>query len=1229
MADATRVRQIATAWRASRDRGDPVPLGALCGGDAALLAAVEAAVAAEGTATASPPEVADATCTALLDSTRTAKGSPTVTADGDGDPGTATLEGVRALEALRGLADPIPPAVEPPPGFVLEGELGVGGMGVVYLARQTGLNRRVALKLVKGGAAVDAKSLIRFLAEAEAVAAVKHPNVVEVYQYGEHHGRPYLALEYCPGGDLTSLVSREATPSTPKDAAWFRKVAELMAQVADGVNAAHALGIVHRDLKPHNVFLAADGTPKVADFGLAKRGVGSDLTNTQAVMGTPAYMSPEQAGGGTKFVGPETDVWALGVMLYELCCGERPIDTTGPLLDAIARVANPSVPSLQTKLPAVPLDLSLITHKCLSAEPRDRYPTAGGLATDLRNWLDGKPISARRAGTCEQAVKWVKRNRRLAAMGAAVLLTMATATAVSLGFGLDANAQRREALKEKTNAEEAAGRADREVERTQRTLAKALLAPIVIDDPRHELGDYEQNALWELAAARGGPVPLMIFDRATADELTAYQFQHRAAHLYHAAVGLSSQTRRAADELLVGKAKGSPSSALHSRTVALALVDVEGFGEPSTLADALVAQLRRTSKPDPRHQLTQGIVKVTRRLPTRKATEVRGSAADEVIASLTATPAPRRAVEGLASLTRGLPSDRAAEVCGAAADALVARSPKSKDDKERLEVAEALVELADHLPADRAAELLTAELARIKDLDAQRALAGGLVAVAERLPTESAAEVRGRVAKLLNEAFPAATVDRDGQDLVRGLVAVMSRLPPHQAADLLNTHLSKATRGDVRRSVAGGLVAAAERLPADEATELLAAALKRKPEFEVRQTLVVGLAAAAGRLPTAEAAKVCGGVVGELSAILPKATARGERVALIRSLVAASGHLPADQAAELLVAELGQTQDRNERTTLVAGLASVADRLPPDRAAVVCGYAADLLAAALAESADLDDRWSLAEDLSTVARKLPDDRAATVCSAAADLLVTELARTQDRHSQGTLAAALAAVAARLPQSRAADLCGRVASLLLAEFGDVTPSDHVAVLQGFAAVVGRLPADRAVEVLTTALDVAVTSNQRYMLGMELAAVAVRLPTDRCLALSARAADVMLSASTQLGYYPEGSTDDVLARVVAGLSEPDYVRFKLAREMAVLAGVISLHPAVLPEPRPLPPQQLVELLKHPFCVNGPRRAVLDALEFAYDRQFADLWEFVAFAEKHTDLDLLTPPKRPERK
>ena len=195
------------------------------------------------------------------------------------------------------------------PGFEILCELGRGGVGVVFKARQLSLNRIVALKELLGTA--DERATIRFLAEAEAVAAVKHPNVVEVYEFGDTGGRQYLALEFLPGGTLEDRIGGPDKKKLPPIEA-----AALVEKVARGVAAAHEQDIVHRDLKPSNVLFDPAGEPKVTDFGLAKRTTGVELTRTQAVMGTPAYMAPEQARRETKFVGPPCDVYALGVVLY-------------------------------------------------------------------------------------------------------------------------------------------------------------------------------------------------------------------------------------------------------------------------------------------------------------------------------------------------------------------------------------------------------------------------------------------------------------------------------------------------------------------------------------------------------------------------------------------------------------------------------------------------------------------------------------------------------------------------------------------------------------------------------------------------------------------------------------------------------------------------------------------------------------------------------------------------
>jgi serine/threonine protein kinase len=257
--------------------------------------------------------------------------------------------------------DPSPPD---PPGYEVLGELGRGGMGVVYKARQPRLNRVVALKSLPDPDRTDAADAIRFLAEAEAVAAVHHPHVVQVYELGQHAGRPYFAMEFCPGGSLRDRLDR-AGPVPPAGAA------ALVAKIARGVHAAHEQQIVHRDLKPANVLFDAAGEPKVVDFGLARRGAGAGLTRTQTVMGTPAYMAPEQARGDAKFVGPAADVYALGVILYECLTAAVPFPGDNALA-VLRRVAEDVPESPRRRNPAVHRDLELVCLKCLRKDPADR-----------------------------------------------------------------------------------------------------------------------------------------------------------------------------------------------------------------------------------------------------------------------------------------------------------------------------------------------------------------------------------------------------------------------------------------------------------------------------------------------------------------------------------------------------------------------------------------------------------------------------------------------------------------------------------------------------------------------------------------------------------------------------------------------------------------------------------------------------------------------------------------
>jgi predicted oxidoreductase (fatty acid repression mutant protein) len=315
----------------------------------------------------------------------------------------------------------LPPDISPSspphvPGYELLVMLGKGGMGEVWKARQIKLNRVVALKMVPGGYLAGEKDLIRFLAEAEVVAAVKHSHVVQVYEYGDADGRPFLAMEYLPGGSLTDRLKQTGRLS-PLDAA------KLVGTLAAAVQAAHDLGIVHRDLKPGNVLYDENGQPKVTDFGLAKRAGGSDLTATQAVMGTPAYMAPEQARGDTKFVGPQADVYSLGVILYECLSGRRPFDAS--TAQALLRKVIEEEPERPRKrVPGLPRDIELFCLKCLAKDPTERYPTAGELAADLDKFVAGEPVSVRAAGIVERAAKWALRKPTLAAAYALGLLAV-------------------------------------------------------------------------------------------------------------------------------------------------------------------------------------------------------------------------------------------------------------------------------------------------------------------------------------------------------------------------------------------------------------------------------------------------------------------------------------------------------------------------------------------------------------------------------------------------------------------------------------------------------------------------------------------------------------------------------------------------------------------------------------------------------------------------------------
>jgi tRNA A-37 threonylcarbamoyl transferase component Bud32 len=303
------------------------------------------------------------------------------------------------------------------PGYEILSELGRGGMGVVYKARQLSLNRIVALKAPRAGPTATAVAPDRFRAEAEVVAQLHHPHIVQVHDFGIADGRPFFSMEFLDGGTLADRIKDTVLPARP--------AAAHVTTLARAVHAAHSSGIIHRDLKPANVLLANDGTPKVGDFGLALLMTGE--TEASGVVGTPDYMAPEQAEGRTEQIGPTTDVYALGAILYRLLTGRPPHEGT-TVLEALEQVVSrPPVPPRRLQ-PTVPRDLEAICLKCLEKRPEKRYATAAALADDIDRFLAGSAVRARRTPAWETLARVVRRRPALVSLGL-ILFTLAVGIA--------------------------------------------------------------------------------------------------------------------------------------------------------------------------------------------------------------------------------------------------------------------------------------------------------------------------------------------------------------------------------------------------------------------------------------------------------------------------------------------------------------------------------------------------------------------------------------------------------------------------------------------------------------------------------------------------------------------------------------------------------------------------------------------------------------------------------
>jgi serine/threonine protein kinase len=1060
-------------------------------------------------------------------------------------------------------------------GYELLSVLGRGGMGVVYQARQAKLNRVVALKMIVAGAHANPAELKRFRTEAEAIARLQHPNIVQIYEVGEQDGLPFFSLEYCAGGSLAKKLAGTPLPAT--------EAAQLVETLARAMQAAHENGVVHRDLKPANILLSPVpsageesgvrglGTPKITDFGLAKKLDEQGGTATGVIIGTPSYMAPEQASGKTRDLGPACDVYALGAILYECLTGRPPFKAATQLETLSQVIHDEPVPPTQLQS-RVPCDLETICLKCLQKEPGHRYATAVDLASDLGRFQRGEPIQARPVGRLESGWRWCKRNPNLAAALAAVLLMFAIGGTTSTVLALVANKRAEEAAEARAKAEREADNARNEKtaavaarndllkanakllqsqealqksrDRLLSSVAQSLLRPLALqarpDQPLPPLTDPEIEVLWDLAASREEPLRLRFVEEALRTPFSTRQLKYRTEVALHAVVGLNLE-RRAQVEQLLGQRLDAPGVTPEQQLDIALMLARFGVKDPAVARKAAQALTRGMTGQSSfvMAQLVHGLRAVASGLESKEAAAIFTQA-------LTTTSDPyalQQLAQGLSAVASSLEPKEAAALCGPTV-AVLARAMTTTKDASRLPLlVRGMSEVATHLDPKEAhavcaqnADLLADAMTTTKDPLALRHLAEGLSAVAARLDSKKAAAVCGRAAHVLAQAMLPMTPPPAGRLrnpwLAEGLAALAPRLEPKDAA-LIATILAKgmttATDSNESQLLAWGLSVVTPRLEPkeiDQTVAILTQAMTAKKDPYRSRPLAEGLAVVASNLKQRETALPMAATLAEIMTTTKDVLVLFH---LAKGLSAAASRLEPKEAAALCgpaAATLAQalTKDPNALPALAAGLAMVASHLEPKEAADLCSPAAAPLAEALATSKDFNTSQARAQALALVAAYLePKEAAATLAQA--------MATAKDPMTLSPLAKGLSAVAPRL---RPIDAGQAAATLCQAMATSKNPMTLHWLAQGLAALAPRLEPNDA--------------------GQTAAALTKMLPTTKDAFALRGLVQALSAVVARLGPKEAGQTATVLAQAMRTTKDSNALR-ELKEGLVVMASYLE--------------------------------------------------------------------------